>query len=118
MESDGAYRREIFENLLDAVKTHARVGEIEIAKGDGGEFTMKLLGVSPATCTVELLPCEPSFQVHFSRPQFSLNNVSFTVSDRDYDHLRIKTTRCFAGADEASTWLIESLTLKPSVERA
>jgi hypothetical protein len=111
MEADAAYRQEIFENLYHCIEKHARGGEIEVAKGDGTEFTVKRLSTPVATCTVELLPDEPSFQVHFEfcSPSFTFSNVAFTVSERDYDHLGIKTLRHFASVDDAANWLINSL---------
>lgn len=111
MEADAAYRQEISEDLYHCIEKRARGGGIEVAKGDDTEFTVKRLSTPVATCNVELLPGEPSFQVHFGfcSPSFTFSNVTFTVSDRDYDHLGIKTTRQFASVDEAADWLINSL---------
>src|ERR1700722_11550463 len=118
MELEGEYRQEISESLFHAVKKYARPSEIEIAEGDGDGFNIELLSSPGATCAIELLPHEPSFQVHFTRPHFSLNNLTFTVSERDYDRLGIKTTRCFASADEAVNWPIGLLTLSCNVAQA
>ena len=117
MESDAAYRREIFENVLDAVIKHARDGEIDVVKGDGTEFTVKRLSPPVASATAYLLPDEPSFLVNFDfgSPYPSLSNVTFTVSERDYDRLYFKTSRPpFASVDEAAGWLIDSLSLPVS----
>jgi hypothetical protein len=62
-----------------------------------------------------LLPSEPSFQAHFGHSDFSLSNVTFTVSERDYNCLGIKTTRSFSSVDEAANWLIDMLSVKRSI---
>ncbi|MGC9950365.1 MAG: hypothetical protein ABSF64_28705 [Bryobacteraceae bacterium] len=115
MESNTAYRQRISENLVEAVKKHARGEDIEVAEGGGTEFTVKLLSTPVAASTVELLPSEPSFQAHFCYSCFSLSNVTFTVSERDYDCLGIKTTKSFSSADEAAKWLIDMLSVKCDV---
>jgi hypothetical protein len=110
MGVESAYRQAISDYLFDAVKKYVRGGGIGIVKGDSGEFTVERLGISPAAFTVQLLPYEPSFQAHFARPRLTLSNVSFTVSEREYDYLDVKTSRWFPSVDEAAAWLLSSLT--------
>jgi hypothetical protein len=79
-------------------------------KGDA-EFKVN---APDSSLTAYLLPKEPSFLVNFTlgSPHPTVSNVTFTISERDYDCLDVKTSRRpFANAQEAAAWLIDSLSL-------
>jgi hypothetical protein len=113
-ELQADYRTKIFGNLLQAVEKHALGQGIEVRRDDATsqyQFAANKSSPRKASCTVALLPDQPTFQAHFGYGTggLSLSAIAFNVSRNDARVTVPAATRVFPNVDEAAQWLITLL---------
>ena len=99
-------RRKVFERLAGAVSLRGWK-DFEVTF-ESEELKVERHG-ERVSCTVVMLPDEPTFQAHFTFPAMSVRAVSFTIGEEAGDETVPPPTLRFVDIEEATTWLLEFL---------